>query len=64
MFAQQRIFQKVATGVFVIFMGLMVLVTVVAYSRPTGATRQDMSQAHEIRQAGIKDTISEPVAER
>lgn len=47
---KMRIFQKVATGVLLIFMGLMLLVTVVAYSRTSGATRQDMSQAHFIRQ--------------
>lgn len=49
-----RIFQKVATGVLVIFMGLMLLVTIVAYSRTSGTTRQDMSQAHLVRKANLQ----------
>lgn len=49
MFKQFRIFRKVATGVLAIFMGLMVLVTVTAYSRTSGTTRQDMSEARFIR---------------
>lgn len=44
-----RLFQKVATGILAVFMGLMLLVCVVAYARPSGATRQDMSQAQFAR---------------
>ena len=51
MFKQLRIFQKVATGVLIIFMGLMVLVTIAAYSRTSGTTKQDMSEARFTRQA-------------
>lgn len=54
MFKEMRLFQKAATSVLIIFLGLMVLVGVVAYSRPSGATRQDMSQAHIIRNGGNK----------
>lgn len=55
-----RIFPKVATGIFILFMGMMVLVTVKAYMRTSGNTRQDMSQAHLIRQNGlIADTGKE-----
>lgn len=54
MFANMRIFQKVATGVLMIFSGLMVMVTFVAYSRQSGATRQDMAQAQLIRQEASK----------
>jgi len=43
-FSKWRLFQKTATGVLVVFMGLMVFVTVVAYMRPSGSTRQDMSK--------------------
>ena len=50
MFNKMRLFQKVATGVLVVFMGLMLIVTVTAYSRKSGATHQDMSQAQIIRQ--------------
>ena len=60
MFAKMRIFQKVATGVLVTFCGLMVLVTVVAYSRTSGATRQDMVQAQLIRQEAMKRVQQEP----
>lgn len=58
MFKEKRIFQKVATGVLVVFIGLMVLVTITAYSRTSGATRQDMSQAHLVR-SGIAQATTE-----
>jgi hypothetical protein len=51
MFREFRLFQKVATGVLIIFMGLMVLVTIAAYTRSSGTTRQDMSEARFIRQS-------------
>ena len=50
MFKQFRFFQKVATGVLVVFMGLMALVTTAAYTRTSGFTKQDMSEARFIRQ--------------
>lgn len=48
-FAKMRLFQKAATGIFIIFMSLMILVCIVAYSRTSGTTRQDMAQAQFMR---------------
>lgn len=55
MFAEWRLFQKVATGILVIFLGIMVFVTVVAHSRPSGSTRQDMAQAQLLRNEALVD---------
>lgn len=58
MFKELRLFQKVATAVLIIFMGLMVLVTITAYIRTSGTTRQDMSEARFLRQSQqIKDKV-------
>lgn len=46
---QFRLFQKAAAGILCVFMGLMVFVTVVAHTRPSGSTRQDMAQAQLLR---------------
>lgn len=48
-FEEMRLFRKVATGILFVFIGLMVAVTVMAYSRKSGSTRQDMAQAQLIR---------------
>lgn len=53
MFTQMRLFKKMATGVLVVFLGIMVLVTVVAYSRRSGSTRQDMAKAQLLRRAAL-----------
>jgi len=64
MLAKMRLFQKAATGVLIIFMGLMILVTVVAYARPSGATRQDMAKAQLIRQRALhRNAAIESLAE-
>lgn len=47
-------FKKFAIGVLVVFIGIMVAVTVLAYSRQSGSTRQDMSQAQLIRKAALQ----------
>ncbi len=54
MFAEWRLFQKVATGILVVFMGIMVFVTVVAHLRPSGSTRQDMAQAQFLRKEALE----------
>ena len=48
-FTRMRLFQKAAAGLLIVFMGIMVFVTIVAYNRPSGSTRQDMSQAQLLR---------------
>lgn len=52
-FSRWRLFQKAAVGILVVFMGLMVLVTVVAHARKSGSTRQDMSQAQVLRKQAL-----------
>lgn len=42
-------FQKTATGIVVLFMGLMLLVVIVAYSRRSGNTGLDMAKIYQIR---------------
>lgn len=57
-FSRLRIFQKVATGIFIVFMSLMALVCFAAYSRTSGSTRQDMAQAQFARvEASRKKTM-------
>lgn len=59
-FSKWKIFQKVAIGVLVTFMGLMVLVCVAAYSRTSGSTRQDMAKAQFVRYKAVhKKPISD-----
>lgn len=43
-------FQKLLIGIFLIFTGLMGVVTFYAFSRTSGFTRQDMAEAQFIRQ--------------
>lgn len=51
MFKNFKIFQIAAVGILVVFMGLMVLVTIVAYSRTSGHTGLDMGKIQQIRSA-------------
>ena len=53
MFSKMKIFQKVFIAVMLAFMGLMGVVTVYAFSRVSGNTRQDMAEAQFIRQRAI-----------
>lgn len=68
MYAKMRIFPKFAYGVLALFSGIMVMVTIVAYSRQSGSTRQDMVQAQQVRQEAMKrtagDTPSSETAQR
>jgi hypothetical protein len=59
-FSKWKIFQKAATGILIIFMGLMAFVCFVAYARPSGSTRQDMAKAQFVRyQAAHKKNIKD-----
>lgn len=44
-----RLFQKTATAVLLLFFGIMIMVTLVAYARPSGSTGLDMSKVHKLR---------------
>lgn len=46
-------FTKIYIAIMLTFMGLMAVVTFYAYSRQSGSTRQDMAEAHFIRQQAI-----------
>lgn len=53
MFSKKRIFQKIFMAIMLAFMGLMVVVTLYAFSRTSGSTLQDMAEAQFIRQRAI-----------
>lgn len=55
MFSKMRIFQKIFICIMLLFMGLMAVVTVYAYSRTSGSTRQDMAEAQFIRQKAMAE---------
>jgi hypothetical protein len=57
-FQRFRIFQKLATGVLILFFGIMGLVIVLAYSRPSGSTGLDMSKIGRLRAAAKEAQIS------
>jgi hypothetical protein len=48
-FQRYRIFRKSAIGIMVLFFGMMLLVTVTAYSRRSGSTGLDMAKIQKIR---------------
>lgn len=52
-------FQKTATAILVIFMSLMVLVIIAAYSRRSGNTGLDMSKMQQIRNISTQQNISQ-----
>lgn len=49
--ARIKWFQKTATAIFILVMGLMLFVVIVAYSRKSGNTGLDMAKIHQIRNA-------------
>lgn len=53
-FARMKLFQKVAIAIFAFFMGMMILVTVVAHTRRSGSTGMDMMKIHLKHQEKIK----------
>lgn len=57
MFSKMRIFQKVASGILIIFMGILLFVTIFAHTRKSGSTRQDMAQAQLLRKKVEKREI-------
>lgn len=50
MLAQRKIFQKIYISIMLTFIGLMGVVTFYAYTRVSGSTKQDMAEAHFVRQ--------------
>jgi len=53
---QAKIFQKIVILIFSLFMGLMVLVTVLAYSKKTGHTGMDMGKLQQLRYQQASNT--------
>ena len=62
MFAKMKIFQKIYIGIFTVFIGLMGVVLCYAFSRTSGSTRQDMAEAHFIRQNAVMESQQPDVA--
>ncbi len=54
-----RLFQKAATAILVVFLGILVLATLIAYSRPSGSTRQDMAKSQHIRKQALPQSVAE-----
>ncbi len=48
-FQKLRIFQKIASGILFLFLGILFAATALAYLRPSGFTGLDMSQIQKIR---------------
>jgi hypothetical protein len=48
-FEKNKWFQKVVVGITCLFFGMLILVTVVAYSRPSGSTGLDMAKVQMMR---------------
>lgn len=49
--SKSRWFQKAYIGIFCLFMGMIVLVIAVAYSRRSGNSGLDMAKIQQIRQS-------------
>lgn len=49
-FARMKLFQKTAIAIFAFFMGMMILVTIVAHARPSGSTGMDMMKIQQMLQ--------------
>lgn len=58
MFVRMKIFQKVAITIFSFFMGLMILVTIVAHTRRSGSTKMDMMRIQQTIQQKARQTES------
>lgn len=48
-FTRMRLFQKAATAILAFFMGMMVLVTIVAHTRRSGSTGMDMMKIQQMQ---------------
>lgn len=59
-FSRMKLFQKAVIAIFCFFMGMMILVTVVAHTRRSGSTGMDMMKIHLIQQNKMQ---SEQMAE-
>lgn len=53
-FARMKLFQKAAMAILTFFMGMMILVTIAAYTRRSGSTGMDMMKIQQIQQAKVK----------
>lgn len=53
---RKRLFQKAATGVLLLFLGIMVVVTFTAHFRKSGVTGLDMAKVQKLRDAANGQT--------
>jgi hypothetical protein len=54
-----RWFQKAAVGVILLFFGIMIMVTFVAYGRRSGSTGLDMAKVQKIRYDAQQNVITQ-----
>ena len=53
-FARMKLFQKAAIAILAFYMGMMILVTIVAHARQTGAIGMDIMKMQQARQEKMK----------
>lgn len=53
-FARMKLFQKAVIAIFCFFMGMMILVTVVAHTKRSGSTGMDMMKIQQAYQDKVK----------
>lgn len=56
---RNRIFQKAATAIFLAFMGLMIGVTIIAFSRKSGKTGLNMGKVQKMHYEASKQSEEE-----
>lgn len=47
-------FRSISSGILIIFMGLMIYVTYLSFTRRSGSTGQDVAQIQKIRYEALK----------
>ena len=52
-FSRMKLFQKAAVAIFCFYMGLMIFVTIFAYTRRSGVTGMDMMKIQQMQQNKI-----------
>lgn len=63
-FSKLKLFQHTAIAIFVFFMGMMVLVTIVSHSRRSGVTGLDMGKVQLLRYGNSKADQSTAAADK
>lgn len=59
-FARMKLFQKAAIAIFAFFMGMMILVTIVAHTKRSGSTGMDMMKIQQMQEKVKKQGTDTP----